>query len=151
MELDVERRVNDPYVELFRGRVSPIDSLDHAADSIKRLEELRKTFASARDQTGLRRVREIALKGKRHAHVIAGSKDEDEKKLAESAEITEWFAVWLRQPEVFETWLELRLRSAEFRERSLAGRGDLSPLFNGRNNLIYQNAPKGRREVPKVP
>ena len=35
----------------------------------------------------------------------------------EKAEIAEWFSVWLKQPEIFSDWLELRQRSKDFRER----------------------------------
>jgi hypothetical protein len=31
--------------------------------------------------------------------------------------IADWFSVWLRQPEIFHDWLELRQRSAAFREQ----------------------------------
>lgn len=116
LELDVQQRISDPYVEMFRG-VLPVADLDKAVDSIRRLEELRKTFASARDQTGLHRVREMALKGKRRAQTIAESIVVDSRKRVENEEIAEWFAVWLKQPEVFETWLDLRRSTLEFRER----------------------------------
>ncbi len=32
-------------------------------------------------------------------------------------EIAEWFTVWLQTPEIFDDWLELRRRSANFREQ----------------------------------
>jgi hypothetical protein len=86
-----------------------------AANSIRNLENLRRQFERKRDQEGLRRVRETALKGRRRAQMIAGNKNVDERKRAEKAEIAEWFSVWLRQPEIFQDWLDLRQRSAEFR------------------------------------
>lgn len=116
LELDVLQRLSDPYQEIFRG-VLRLGDFDQAADSITKLEDLRKMFASKRDQTGLRRMREMALKGKRRAQVIAGNLSVDEEKRAEKAEIAEWFAIWLQQPEIFEAWLELRRGTKEFRER----------------------------------
>lgn len=116
LELDVLQRTSDPYADLFRG-VLEIAGLDKAADSIRKLEELRKTFASARDQTGSRRVREMALKCKRSAQTIAESKAVDSRQREEEVEIAEWFTVWLKQPEIFEMWLELRRDTLEFRQR----------------------------------
>jgi hypothetical protein len=66
---------------------------------------------------GLRLVRETALKGKKRAQMIAGNQNVDERKRAEKAEIAEWFAIWLQQPEIFDDWLELRRRSEDFRAR----------------------------------
>ena len=116
LELFVAQRLSDPYAEMFRG-VLRLADFEQATDSIRKLDELRRMFTSKRDQIGLRRVREIGLKGKRSAQGITGEVSMDEKKRAEQSEIAEWFAVWLRQPEIFETWLELRRESADFRER----------------------------------
>ena len=116
IELDVLQRTSDPYADLFKN-VMGIADLDQAVDSIRKLEELRNTFESACDQVGSRRVREMALKGKRRAQLIAGDRSVDEKTRAEKAEMAEWFTVWLKQPEIFETWLELRRDTSEFRER----------------------------------
>jgi hypothetical protein len=65
----------------------------------------------------LRRVHETALKGKQRAEMIARNPKVDERKRAEKVEIAEWFTVWLKQPEIFNDWLELRERSRDFRSR----------------------------------
>ncbi len=116
LELDVRQRSADPYDAMFRNVLKFAD-FKQAASSLRNLENLRKKFARDKDQKGLRRVRETALKGKQRAQMIAGNKAVDEKKRAEKAEIAEWFTIWLHQPEIFETWLELRRQAKEFRER----------------------------------
>ena len=49
--------------------------------------------------------------------MISRNRKVDERKRAEKAEMAEWFAVWLRQPEIFDDWLDLRRRSQDFRDR----------------------------------
>jgi hypothetical protein len=116
LELDAQRRAADPYEAMFRN-VLKFSDFAQAAASLKRLENLRRQFARKGDEAGLRRVRETALKGKQRAQMIAGNRSVDEKKRAEKTEIAEWFALWLQQPEIFNDWLELRQRSADFRAR----------------------------------
>ncbi len=116
LEMDAQWRAADPYEAMFRN-VLKFSSFVQAAASLKRLENLRRQFARKRDETGLRRVRETALKGKQRAQMIAGNTRVDEKKRAEKAEMAEWFTIWLQQPEIFNDWLELRQRSADFRAR----------------------------------
>jgi hypothetical protein len=101
---------------MFRNVLKFAD-FKQAAGSLRNLENLRKKFVRDSDRKGLRRVRETALKGKQRAQMIAGNKNVDAKKRAEKAEIAEWFTIWLQQPEIFETWVELRRQSKEFREK----------------------------------
>lgn len=116
LELDAQRRAADPYEAMFRNVLKFAD-FKQAASSLRNLENLRRQFARTRDQQGLRRVRETALKGKQRAQMIAGNRNVDQRKRAEKAEIAQWFTIWLEQPEIFQDWLELRQRSREFRER----------------------------------
>ncbi len=116
LELDVRERSLDPYDAMFRN-VLKFSTFEQAANSIKQLDNLRKKFAREKDQAGLRRVQETALKGKQRAAMIARNRNVDERKRAEKAEIVEWFTVWLQAPELFSSWLELRQRAADFREK----------------------------------
>ena len=116
LDLDTRFRTKDPYQAMFRN-VLKFSNLSQAAVSIKNLENLRRQFVGKKDQEGLRRVHEAGLKGKQRAQRLARSRNVDEKKRSEKAEIEEWFAVWLRQPEVFNDWLELRKRSKDYRQR----------------------------------
>ena len=116
LEMDARWRGEDPYDAMFRNLLKFSD-FAQAAASIRRLENLRRQFTRKHDQTGLRRVRETALKGKQRAQMIARNNAVDERKRAEKAEIAEWFTVWLQQPEIFDDWIELRQRSVDFRAR----------------------------------
>ena len=116
LEMDAQWRAAGPYDAMFRN-VLKFSDFAQAAGSLKRLENLRKQFARTKDKEGLRRVSEMALKGRKRAEMIARNRAVDERKRAEKAEIAEWFAVYLRQPEIFADWLELRRRSPDFRAR----------------------------------
>lgn len=116
MELDVQRRTESPYDAMFRN-VLKFSDFKQTVISIRQLENLRKKFLSENDKEGLRLVRETALKGKNRALMIARNEKVDEKKREEKAEIAEWFTLWLQSPEVFENWIELRQKSADFKQR----------------------------------
>ncbi|HEX8491964.1 MAG TPA: hypothetical protein VF658_03925 [Pyrinomonadaceae bacterium] len=121
LELDARHRAADPYEAMFRN-VLKFSDFAQAAASIKNLDNLRRELARKKDSTGLRRVREVALKGKQRAQMIARNPKVDERKRAEKAEIAEWFTVWLQTPEIFQDWLDLRRRSKDFRERFVTTR-----------------------------
>ncbi|MBA3321607.1 MAG: hypothetical protein H0T45_09235 [Pyrinomonadaceae bacterium] len=118
LEADAHWRARhaDPYESMFRN-VLKFSDFEQAAASIKRLDNLRKEFKRKNDQEGVRRVRETLLRGKQRALMIAGNQSVNERKRAEKEEIAQWFTVWLQTPEIFDDWLALRLRTADFRER----------------------------------
>ena len=116
LELDTRHRSADPYEAMFRN-VLKFSTFAQAVSSLKNLDNLRLLFKRKKDEEGLRRVHETALKGRKRAQMISRNRNVDERKREEKAEIAEWFAVWLRQPDIFEDWLELRQRSKDFRER----------------------------------
>jgi hypothetical protein len=116
LEADARWRTADPYEPMFRN-VLRFSDFDQAASSIKRLENLRKQFARTKDEAGLRRVRETALRGKQRAQMIAANKSVDKRKRAEKEEMAQWFTIWLQTPEIFDDWLALRRNSQDFRKR----------------------------------
>ncbi|MGI8467948.1 MAG: hypothetical protein ACR2N3_05795 [Pyrinomonadaceae bacterium] len=116
MELDVLRRTESPYDAIFRN-VLKFSDFKQALVSIRQLENLRKKFAAENDREGLRLVRETALKGKNRASMIAKNEKVEQRKRDEKSEIAEWFALWLQSPEIFENWIALRQKSADFKNR----------------------------------
>ena len=116
LDMDARWRTRDSYEAAFRN-VLKFSTFEEAAASIRRLDNLRKQFRRKGDREGLRRVQETVLKGKQRAQMIARNASVSEQKRAEKEEIAEWFAVWLRQPEIFDDWLHLRRRAKDFRER----------------------------------
>src|SRR5262245_36633593 len=84
-----------------------------ALESFARLEESRQQFAVARDEAGLRQLRELGLKLRKEFEFRARqSREQSEGILAR--ELDQWLAVWLQTPEIFSEWLSLRRRSPEF-------------------------------------
>ncbi len=116
MELDVERRLESPYDAVFRN-ILKFSDFKQTIASISRLENLRKKFIRENDREGLRLMREVALKGKRRAEMIAKNEKVAPEKRAEKREIAEWFTLWLQNPAIFESWVALRQTSAEFQNR----------------------------------
>jgi hypothetical protein len=58
----------------------------------------------------------MAIEGRQAAELAARDPSADQRLRREQAEVAEWFAVWLQTPNLFEDWVELRRRSAQFRE-----------------------------------
>jgi len=116
MELDVERRSESPYDAMFRN-VLRFSDFKQAVVSIRNLENLRKKFLREGDKEGLRLVRETALRGKSRAQMISKNEKVEPRKRDEKAEIAEWFTIWLQNPDIFESWVELRQNSKDFKEK----------------------------------
>ena len=116
MELDVERRLESPYDAMFRN-ILKFSDFKQTLGSIRQLENLRRKFVAENDREGLRLMREVAIKGKHRAQMIAKNEKVAPEKRAEKQEIVEWFTIWLQNPEVFENWITLRQNSADFQNR----------------------------------
>ena len=116
MELYVARASNRPYDAALQN-VLKTDDLKSAAATIARLENLRLKYKSDGNKEGVRLVRETALRGKRDAEAWAGRENSELRLKLINAEIAAWFTVWLQTPEVFEDWLALRQKSADYAEK----------------------------------
>ncbi len=116
MELDVARRIESPYDAMFRNILKFAD-FKQTLVSIRHLENLRKKFLAENDREGLRRVQETTIKGKHRAQMIAKNEKVAPEKRAEKQEIVEWFTIWLQNPAIFESWVNLRQNSPDFKER----------------------------------
>lgn len=116
LELDVKRRLETPYAPIFRN-ILKFSDFRQTLNSIRQLENLRQKFTAENDRKGLRLVRETGIKGKNRARMISKNPKVDEQIRAEKSEIAEWFTIWLQNPEVFETWVNLRQNSKDFKEK----------------------------------
>lgn len=119
LEYDVERRLDDPYVAMFRN-LAKFTTMAEANTTLRNMEGLRKKFADAQDREGLRRLLDLARRAKQRALVTGGNPRTGAKRKAECAEIAEWLTIWLNQPEIFDTWLDLRQRSEDYRTNFVA-------------------------------
>ena len=115
MALFVERNAADIYDVLVRD-ILKLSGLKSAAVTIRDLENARKKFTADADKEGLRIVRETALRGKAEMAEKAADKRLDAAARREFAEIAQWLTLWLQSPELFESWVELRRNSAEFKQ-----------------------------------
>ena len=91
--------------------------LKQAEALIKRLERGRGRWEQTGDKEAWQRARDKAIKARQVAETLAKDRTLDQVIRVEQAEIAEWLAVWLQTPKLFTEWLELRRRSAEFREK----------------------------------
>jgi hypothetical protein len=56
----------------------------------------------------------VRFKNQAHERSVADKANKQTRLM--NAEIAEWLTNWLRTPEMFDTWVMLRLRSPEFKE-----------------------------------
>lgn len=107
-----EQKLARPAVRTLR-----FESLSVAAQSMNECEALRKELAEHRDKNGLRELRDCLVLSRQELLLMAASKLIPESERAEAKEIAGWLDVWLRTPELFIDWLELRRASPQFRKR----------------------------------
>ena len=65
----------------------------------------------------LRSLQEFALKTKQDLQLVARSRVVDARRRFEAGEIVQWLTIWMQDPAIFEDWLSLRQRSADFVEK----------------------------------
>ena len=92
-------------------------TLKTAAKILQRFEKQRRRFMRENNPAELRGLREVALNEKARAQLLARDNRLDETNRAAQIEIAEWLRVWLQTPDIFQDWLSLRLRSADFRNQ----------------------------------
>lgn len=115
MGLYVERASDRPYDAALRN-ILVIDDLRTTAASIRNMENLRRKYVGENDKEGLRLLRETVIGGKASVAETANRKNVEPAEGSINAEIAQWLTVWLETPEVFDTWLHLRRRSADFQK-----------------------------------
>ena len=115
MRLYVERASDRPYDAAFRNLMDT-ESLRGALRSIRELNNLRQKYAAENDREGIRLARQTALDAKRKLKAAIDDARTEGLKRSVSIEIAEWLSVWLQTPDLFNDWVELRQRSAGFRE-----------------------------------
>lgn len=115
MQLFVDRNEETLYDAALRNIID-IDDLEKTHASINRMENLRRKFIADEDKEGQRLLREKAVRFKDQAYERSVADRANKHERLMNAEIAEWLTNWLRTPEMFETWVTLRLRSAEFKE-----------------------------------
>jgi hypothetical protein len=114
MELYLERLAQGhPYDHILRNVVR-LNDLNDAAATIRDLENIRRRFEKENDREGLRLLRDTALKAKKE---LVESPRRRKGCREVTVEMIQWLTLWLQSPEVFENWLQLRIRSVDFKKK----------------------------------
>lgn len=106
----------DMYEEEFRDLLH-FATFEEAEMCITRLDELVRKFRAEGEQAAVKRVLEIGKLGRRRAEMIARNHRVDARKREEKREILEWFRIWLKTPETFFDWLDVRKASPDYQRR----------------------------------
>ncbi len=104
----------EQYESLVRG-LSGYGDFGEAETTLRRIDALYRQFQQAGDKTGMRFVRQAALRLKQETAALLQSPKLTEPRRAEMGEINQWTTVWLQTPELFVQWLELRKASAGYK------------------------------------
>ena len=114
--LTTQADAEDLYEEEFRDLLH-FATLEEAEMCLVRLDELSRKFRAEGEMAAVQRVFEVARLGRRRAEMIARNPRVDARKREEKKEILEWFGIWLKTPEAFFDWLEVRKQSPDYRQR----------------------------------
>lgn len=109
---DTQGRYEEEFQDLLH-----FSTFEEAEMCLVRLDELLRKFTAEGERAAAARVVEVAQLGHRRAEMIARNHKVDATKRAEKEEIAHWFSVWLKQPDAFFDWLEIRKKAPEFRQR----------------------------------
>lgn len=109
IHVDPEGQYEEEFQDLLH-----FATLEEAEVCLIRLDELLRKFETEGQRAGEARVLEIARLGRRRAEMISRNHKVDAAKRKEKEEVARWFAVWLKQPDAFFDWLEIRKQSADF-------------------------------------
>ena len=112
MKLWLERNQDTVYDGVLRN-ILKLNSFEHTLSTIRDLDRARNKFLADDDKTGVRLVRETALRGKQEIRAAA-EKTRTPETAERNLEIAEWLTLWLQSPEVFDNWVRLRIRSKDF-------------------------------------
>jgi hypothetical protein len=99
------------------GHNLDFSTLESALESFGEVEIQRSGLKQAKDPAGLQHLSEVIATARQDSLLLARSKILAPQERAEAKEVSEWLRVWLVAPELFRDWLELRMRSADFRKR----------------------------------
>lgn len=92
-------------------------TLKSALESFGVVEIKRRELEQTKDNVGLQHLSEAIAAARQDSLLLSRSKILSAQERAEAKEVAEWLRVWLVAPELFRDWLDLRMRSEEFRKR----------------------------------
>lgn len=105
------------YEGLFE-HILAFRTYSEAEESLRKLDELLHRFVAASDKKGVEHCRNVALRGRRRAEMIARNPKVDPVKRSQKKEVALWFRIWLEDPGLFWGWLELRKSAPGFADQA---------------------------------
>lgn len=116
MKLYVDRASDRPY-DAALTNLFDTSELSRLRTSLKNAENLRRKLLKENDNNGVRLLRQTAIDVKKNASDDSKDKRLSEERRAATAEAVEWITLWLQSPELFETWVGMRVSTKEFKSR----------------------------------
>jgi hypothetical protein len=116
MDLWVWRHSDQPHEAEFRNLLKTED-LDAAYSSVRRVNNLRRKFESDSDKEGLRLLRDEVLEAKSNLLKVSRDHKVDAERRRVFREIAEWLTIWLQSPDIFENWIKMRQKSADYQKQ----------------------------------
>ncbi len=113
-ECDYNWRLRNLSSDSLAGQLG-FSTLSEAIASFGRVEEQR--HASSADADELKRLRDIVASARGDVLLASQSKVLNREQREEAIEVLEWISVWLRSPQLFPDWLDLRMRTEEFKKK----------------------------------
>lgn len=92
-------------------------NLAEASEQAIKIEVARRELRAHEDQPGQQELEDFVVKIRDDYELLSTSPVVEENVRAELGEVSTWLTIWLRTPELFLDWLELRLSSPEFQEK----------------------------------
>ncbi|KXK06493.1 MAG: hypothetical protein UZ17_ACD001000451 [Acidobacteria bacterium OLB17] len=116
MELYLDRAGETAFDVALRNACD-FTSASAAMRSIERLDNLRKKLVAENDKASLNELKQTVIELRREMQERALNSRADERTKLFASEIDEWLSHWLRTPEIFFAWADLRQNSADFKEK----------------------------------
>ena len=107
----------EQLTELSDIGVLDFGSLDAAAISLEMMETLRLTALREKNQLKLKRLRELIEQCRQEMELKSRSNVVSNSERSMAKEIQQWMSLWIKQPEIFLDWLNLRQRSTEYQNK----------------------------------
>jgi len=116
MKLYLDRASDRPY-DAALTNLFDTSGISKLRTSLRNAENLRRKLLKEGDDNGLRILRQTAIEAKKNASEASKDKRLSDEQRASNAEAVEWITLWLQSPELFETWVKMRVSTTDFKSR----------------------------------
>ena len=110
-ECDQNWRLRRLQLQSFEQQLD-FSEFDKAVASFSVLDKVQESDGAAAS-----RLLDVVSNARQNVLAVSRSKIVDSAERERAKEISQWLIVWLQSPQLFSDWLDLRLRSDEFRNK----------------------------------